>query len=272
VLRIRATIEVQGGQQPIAGPCWEAVIGMAGGSVSKTLGPYMFRRITPVRQRATQPFVGQMRILTVSPSRRLDFSASSRNWRTQHLDALPDYPDEDVGVLVVQSEVGIANDAVRLTLGGRTSAHFTPNDVTRLFPNLRLCILMDLERSELSKRTSVDRISAARARTAAHELFVSGIPAVITIPYLPVRTDLTNRTLAILSKAASGNSANATYALQSAVREVQQLVYQQSGLSRSDSTELAYDVCYYAADVVNLRVTPIRRAPASRRGPSARKA
>jgi hypothetical protein len=50
-----------------------------------------------------------MRILTVSPSRRLDFSASSRNWRSQHLDALPDYPDEDVGVLVVQSEVGIAN-------------------------------------------------------------------------------------------------------------------------------------------------------------------
>jgi hypothetical protein len=252
--RYRTTITLLSGQQAIAGPCWEALIGMAGGRRPKFQNPCIFRRTAPASQRLAEPFHGKMSVVTVSTIRSLRFFASDAKWNSRHREDLPDYPDESVGILVLQAEVGVTNEAVRFAVGGKRSTYLTPNDLSRLFPNLRLCILMDLDRSEVAKRTPLDRISAARVRTAAHELFLCGIPAVIAIPYLPVRTNLSDETLAIVAKAAAGNSANACNRLQIAVRDVQNRIYKKSGLPRTDSAELAYDACYYAADIVNLQV------------------
>jgi len=163
--------------------------------------------------------------------------------------------------------VGFANETIRFVSGA--GAYTTPNELTRLFPNLRLCVLMDLERAEVTARTAVDRISAGRVRMAAHELFLFGIAAVITIPYLPMSTDLSDEVLEILAKAAAKSPRNAREELQKAVGKIQERICETTGLAREDAAELAYDVCFYSADVVNLQVDfhaePPESLPAARK-------
>ena len=113
-------------------------------------------------------------------------------------------------------------NGIRFAITPGSDDTFNAHDVARMFPNLRLFILLGPDRSEAAPRTLTDRLVGNQMRAAAHELFNVAAPAVISIPGLPSRTTLVEEVLQIFAKVFTSNPTNAVPRLQTAVRDQSQ--------------------------------------------------
>jgi hypothetical protein len=259
-LQIQHLLVLTGDDAQLAMPCWEAVLGTWPDRFrSFSLCRYVFRRAGRRAWRVEDPFPGRMTALAVSSMRQFapwPGVVNRRNIAGDDARALPIVINSGVGAVMIQAEVSLTDTGIRFRIPGSHDT-FNANDVARVFPNLRLFVLLGLDRNEAAPRTPTDRLIAAHVRAAAHELFNVAAPAVICIPGLPSsRPSLADETLQIIGKVVRREPENAVWPLQSAVRDIQEMIFAKCGLSTEDSTELAYDVCYYAADVVNMKVDP----------------
>lgn len=257
-LRTNHDIVLTGTDPEIARPSWESVFGTLPRSTSRfSECPFEFRRAAAHGWETGAPFAGQMAMVSVSSERELGawraIVSGSRSLVGISTRKIPDKPDPHVGVLMIQAEASISDSGVRMAID-LFSSPFRPDDVARLFPNLRVLLLLGFDRSGLTPRTATDRVLAGNARRAAHELFRVAAPLVICIPGLPSRTPLADEALEIIAKVVATHPGNALEPMRSAVRRIQDRIFIKSGLHPQDATELAYDVCYFAADTVNLRV------------------
>jgi len=204
------------------------------------------------------PFPGAMTVLSVSALRELtswsQHLGSSEFFIRRSARRLTESPDTGVGILILQAEVVGEKESLQFSVQPDSTRTLRANDIARLFPNLRLCVLLGFDRNEAAPRTPSDRISAGIARCGAANLFLAGIPAVICVPSLPLQSDLTEQVLKVLATAIAKRPANAARRLQFAVRAIQDLIFAESGASLPDATELAYDVCYYSGNSVNMKV------------------
>jgi hypothetical protein len=260
ILRIDHIIAMTGD----GGPCWEAMLGTHSRFDLRRC-EYAFRRIADNSWQAADPFDDILNIVAISSIRDLSgWRAALEKPERIKGSTLRAFPQSerrtDVGILIVQAEVSVSEDVgIRFsTHGGRA---FTVDDVRRVFPNLRLFVLLGIDRGELTTRTESDRLTARQARQAAQELFRKAAPAVIAIPGLPLQTALVDEVLDIIVRRAIREHTDATWPLQRTVRQVQDRVFRKCGLDPDDATELAFDVCYYAADRVNMRVDIVQPEP-----------
>jgi hypothetical protein len=267
--RIRNLIVVSGGVAQ-GSICWEAVLGTQRGRLEQfSRCMFLFRRVGDRSWRVERPFPLVMSIVSISSIRDLgawkERLRDRENMSAKVLTTMPTSSDPNVGVLMLQAEVSIGGQGMRLATQSGSRVAFGAEDLARLFPNLRVLVLIGLDRSEAAPRTPTDRIIAGQARMAAHELFQVAAPAVIYIPGLPASTALIDETLGRVVDVIRRQPGNVVPRLQWAVRTIQDSIFENSGLEAADATELAYDVCYYAADTVDMRIQP---APINSQKPS----
>lgn len=240
-------------------PCWEAILSMRPERLSFNDAPFMFRRTSGKAWRVEEPFPGTMNTVSISSMRNLPTWNGEvglpRNIAGGN-SKLAGLTFRNVGVAVVQADITATENGIRFAITPGSDDTFNAHDVARMFPNLRLFILLGPDRSEAAPRTLTDRLVGNQMRAAAHELFNVAAPAVISIPGLPSRTTLVEEVLQIFAKVFTSNPTNAVPRLQTAVRLAQDHIFTKSTLIPDDATELAHDVCFYAADVVNMKINP----------------
>jgi hypothetical protein len=249
--------------EPAAKVCWEAFLGMCcGSSPIFSDSPFLYRRMSEKRWIMEEPFMGKMAMISVSALRDLgDWTSAisdTSKFEAFNLNYLPEDSNRQAGVLILQAEASIINGALRFATQPKSKHSFGADDLARLFPNLRLLVLLSPDRGEVTARTPTDRLFASQMRAAAHELYRVAAPAVLCIPGLPSRTILIDETLKVIANIVHKRPGDAVPPLQKAVRKIQDLIFEKSGLAAADATELAYDVCFYATDHINMKVDVTR--------------
>lgn len=118
-------------------------------------------------------------------------------------------------------------------------------ELAKQFPELALCVLQATP-IETEERTDADREQAAYLRLFAAELFVLGVPAVVTIPPLP--PSVAAAVLGHLAAALQDRDQQGITALLKAIAAAQTDIINLSEADAEAKLEAALDLCLYAAD------------------------
>jgi len=255
----------------LAEPCWEAMLTFPR-SADFANNTLEVRRKVTRRGGSVGTFAGEMTLCCLSAQRELSFSEDileNSAIKQRFLRALPEERDRSVGVLFLQAEVSVYERQLRLLLEPSAGSGIGTSDIRRVFPELRVLVLIAPDRRRLGQRGATDRLTASHLRIAGAELALSCAPAVICVPSLPSETPLLREGLDKICRVIARRQAKASVSLGSAVRELRDAIFEQCGLEPEDAAELANDVCFYGVDTLDLRVGEARPDEVKERAVSA---
>jgi hypothetical protein len=258
---------------------WEAVFGLPNTNFTRfEQHPFRFSRSIRPRKPLPQPdWVGSVRVTTWSyPGLGLDradihhATARSGKKRVISFETASNPAEYDLvrwhtGVARIFGNPIEASNDLFLSVGGldRGESRYwvAGPDLKRRYPNLRL-LVVQLPSADVSERTAADRLEAAQLRRFGAAAFQAGIPAVLVVPGIPralvdMQTgaiyDLLRRGLSTGDFWRRGSRNSATQVL--AMTRTLQLRIDALQHSNPDvPLELAFDVCLYLEDFVNLTI------------------
>lgn len=250
----------------LAGVPWETLILRTRKQLSVSEFCFRFHRTmanVPVRRQFTAAHLSHVTVCAVGDPP----SSTFNGWRALSPTVTPAMDvssRDDLRVAGCGPETGVLHlvgamletaSGVRLQLNSlstrakasRVTQHFErgellrANDIAEMFHILGFCILQ-APPMLISERTTADRLQAANLRQFASELFLAGIPGVLTVPPLPLDT-ATGVVRLLADEVARSNDFN----LDRVVSACQGAVGECTQLDAGDQLEAALDFCLYIA-------------------------
>jgi hypothetical protein len=269
MLRSRSAVVELRIDQPLNWVCWEGIISLARKEITSPLDiPFRFHRTVPgARTRQPTRWGAISHVLSLIGNLTQE-EMTQQGWKQliqdQHFNYNSLYAEEFLFGRPVEPTPHVLHlvgtpmetaSGVRLHVsGGEYYAQKSSSvgrgellrveDLAKRFPELALCVLQATP-IETGERTDADREQAAYLRLFAADLFVQGVPAIVTIPPLPPSAGA-----AVLNQIAAAlrGRQQGTRALLKAIATAQDAIMDLSEADPEAKLEAALDLCLYAAD------------------------
>jgi hypothetical protein len=273
-----------------AAACWEAILGLRGGLLTKIgFSPFRYRRTgvsteVNITSRLDNPVHVQVWAVGHGAYLQQPWAKLVRSERRRYRFEMQWYTDishfdsADIVHIICEAVEGSGGLELRLgkdatsdletalsaTIGSPSG--FSPRAIARgQAGQPRLCVLQGFPLPE-PRRFPTDRYGAGLMRRAAAELFDAGVPAVLVIPGVP--EPIAMKVVEPVARAITRGSSRGAAVLSRAVREIQGIIAAEASSDRADALEVAFDVCLYCVSGLNLQVSDAVNPEGGNHGPA----